>query len=235
MTRHFTRLSPVPGQEHVAARARLVDAYAEHQCLWRLFAAPEGTPRDFLYRRDDRGGDLRFYLVSARLPTSVPAGWQAQSMPYAPILHAGDRLRFDLRANPTISRKAEGEVRSRRHDVVMDAKRQLLQARGLSRWQDWSESEGRPALQILAHERCGAWLIQRGRQAGFAIDEDSLRVDALTQHAHEKGGRRLHYTSVDFSGELLVTDPAVFSSMLSSGLGHAKAFGCGLMLVRPMV
>jgi CRISPR system Cascade subunit CasE len=31
-----------------------------------------------------------------------------------------------------------------------------------------------------------------------------------------------------------VTDPAAFAALLVQGLGPAKGFGCGLMLVRPV-
>lgn len=33
-------------------------------------------------------------------------------------------------------------------------------------------------------------------------------------------------------GELMITNPELFQLALFNGLGHAKAFGCGLMLVR---
>ncbi|WP_226961810.1 MULTISPECIES: type I-E CRISPR-associated protein Cas6/Cse3/CasE [Streptomyces] len=34
-------------------------------------------------------------------------------------------------------------------------------------------------------------------------------------------------------GELTVTDPAAFARTLSTGLGRAKSYGCGLLLVKP--
>ncbi|RYD61629.1 MAG: type I-E CRISPR-associated protein Cas6/Cse3/CasE, partial [Verrucomicrobiaceae bacterium] len=48
----------------------------------------------------------------------------------------------------------------------------------------------------------------------------------------EKRGGKLRFTSVDLTGQLTVTDPTAFQAMLLQGLGHAKAFGCGLMVVR---
>jgi CRISPR system Cascade subunit CasE len=38
---------------------------------------------------------------------------------------------------------------------------------------------------------------------------------------------------VDFSGELTVVDPVTFGFALQNGIGRAKAFGCGLLLVTP--
>ena len=43
---------------------------------------------------------------------------------------------------------------------------------------------------------------------------------------------KLRFSSVDFSGELSVLDADLFSGALTRGVGHANAFGCGLLLVR---
>ena len=43
---------------------------------------------------------------------------------------------------------------------------------------------------------------------------------------------------MNFSGGLSVVDPAALRTALFSGVGHAKAharaFGCGLLLIRPI-
>ncbi len=40
-------------------------------------------------------------------------------------------------------------------------------------------------------------------------------------------------TRVTFDGRLRVLDPAAFRRTLTSGLGKAKAYGCGLMTLAP--
>jgi CRISPR system Cascade subunit CasE len=47
-----------------------------------------------------------------------------------------------------------------------------------------------------------------------------------------RGEKAVQFSSVEFDGKLAVTDAAKFSAMLAQGLGKAKAFGCGLMLIR---
>jgi CRISPR system Cascade subunit CasE len=37
---------------------------------------------------------------------------------------------------------------------------------------------------------------------------------------------------LDLEGVLVVSDPARFCHCLAQGFGRAKAFGCGLMLIR---
>jgi CRISPR system Cascade subunit CasE len=111
----------------------------------------------------------------------------------------------------------------------MQAKKQLLRKRGLQRWQDWHGND-KPALYTLVQQACGAWLHARASRLGVVIDEESLCADSYQRHAEDKG--RLLFSTVDFSGELTVVDPDTFCAALQRGIGRAKAFGCGLMLVR---
>ena len=226
---HFSLITPAPGHEREAAHEWLRDAYKEHQWLWRFLPAPAGTPRSFLFRRRDVDGLPRFYVVSDRDPVAPTAHWQVHSKPYAPELEAGDRLAFDLRANPVITmRNAAGK--SARHDVVMQEKKRLLKDRGLARWADWTDSD-RPSLPDLVQRTCGAWLSARCQRLGIELDHTSLRVEGYEQHPGKAGDLRM--STVDFSGRLVVMDPGALRTCLFTGVGHAKAFGCGLLLVRP--
>jgi len=227
---HFSLITPTPGHERDAAHEWIRGAYAEHQWLWRFLPAPEGTPRRFLFRRRDIEGLPRFYVVSAHPPVAPTAHWQVHTKPYAPELAAGDQLAFDLRANPVVTRR-NAAGKAARHDVVMQAKTQLLKERGMSRWADWT-SPDRPALPDLARRNCGAWLLQRCDALGVTVDAESLRVEGYEQHRGKAGD--LRFSTVDFSGLLQVRDPASLQRALFGGVGHAKAFGCGLLLVRPV-
>jgi len=184
------------------------------------------VPRDFLFRRRDLGEIPRFYVVSKRPPLTQSTAWNVRTRDYAPAPEAGARLRFDLRANPVVT---PHDGKRRRHDVVMQEKKRLLKERGLARWQDWQDDD-KPALYALVREACGAWLRSRASRLGFAVDEESLAVDSYQQRSEKDG--RLCFSTVDFSGELTVIDSTAFAVVLREGIGHAKAFGCGLMLVR---
>ena len=250
---HFSLIQPRVQHERQAAYERTRgSAYEDHQWLWeRFFPAPRGTPRDFVFRRLDGGVAARFYVVSARPPHNDVPGWEAKTKPepYAPKVGVGERLHFELRANPVVSRRgvalvhADGSAKVRasgkhagtpchkiiRHDVVMDAKKRLLAERGLTHWQDWNDADKPPAHEI-AHQACAQWLVASGHERGFAVDEASLSVEAYTQHRGKAA--KLRFSSVDFAGELRVLDPDKFAVALTCGIGHAKAFGCGLLLVR---
>ncbi len=254
MSMYFSLIQPLPQHEREAAFERnRGGAYEDHQWLWqRFFPAPAGTPRDFLFRRLDAGVAARFYVLSARAPQTDVPGWQVRPTAYAPSLTAGERLHFELRANPVVNRpgkvqlnpdgstklhvagKRVGSAKRSvvRHDVVMDAKKRLLTERGVTQWRDWSGTD-KPLLYELARKVCGQWLLTAGQARGFAVDEGCLSVEAYTQHRGKND--ELRFSSVDFAGELTVLDVEKFSATLFKGVGHAKAFGCGLMLVRRAV
>lgn len=200
----------------LAAVAR-ADAYRAHQYLWELFPGDPEHKRDFLFRRNDHGAWPEFYLVSARLPEDWDGAWRIQHKAYQPQIAAGERLAFQLRANPVVTRSGEGG--RKRHDVIMDAKRRL-------------DAAQRPPLAALVQSEGFAWLDRRAADHGFALREAEVQVDGYQRHELLRRGGRVRFSSVDFTGLLTVTDPERFRDALYRGIGPAKGFGCGLLLVR---
>lgn len=199
------------------------DGYKEHQALWRLFANDPDAERDFLFRRDELYHGLRYFVVSQREPDDADGIWLVESKPYAPSVHVGQQFAFSLRANPVIKRKGD-DGKSRRHDVVMDARHR----RG---HQSQAHAEREPVIAIA--QKAGVeWLQQRAAKHGFSIDEGGVCVEGYRQHRSPKRGKQISYSSIDLTGVLRVEDSAVFTEVLGLGIGPAKAFGCGLLLIR---
>ena len=238
--RYFSRIElddRHAGVREAVAKTFSGNVYSDHQFLWHFFAAPAGTARDFLFRRIDPKGNRRqalFYCVSERPAVAPHPAWQVESREYAPQVQAGDRLVFDLRVNPTQAHKRDGK--SRRDDVVMHAKKVIAAEHGVSRWAGVPEDR-RPALYDLAGQAVRQWLGDRSRPGltarhGFHALDD-LRVDAYRQHRMGRSGEAaISLSTVDLTGTLEVVDPAPFTSALLHGVGHAKGFGCGLLLVQ---
>ena len=203
---------------------------AGHRLIWTLFGDDPDRRRDFLWREETPGAlaETRFYLLSARPPEDRLGLFELDPpKPFAPELRPGDRLRFSLRANPVVTRK-DTEGRPCRHDVVMDA----LQRRGIG---SGARAEHRwPVLQ----EAGRAWLERQGERSGFRLVIDgegrpALRVDGYDQRViPRERARPAVFSVVDFEGVLEVADPSSFLAALTRGFGKAKAWGCGLMLVR---
>ena len=239
---YFSLITPTPGAEREAALQWAKSPYGDHQWIWQFLAAAPGTRRDFLFRRRDGEGSMPgFYVVSARKPQSFSDAWQVQSRDYDPQLQEGQRLAFELRANPVVTHTVNGK--SRRDDVVMQEKKRLLTERGLLSWAEWSDADkSKPALYELVQARCLDWLERRSEQAGFRVltrnlhDEQearlikTIRVDGYTQHRVDR--KDIRFSTVDFTGELEIFNVAAFQRTLLNGIGHAKSFGCGLLLVR---
>jgi CRISPR system Cascade subunit CasE len=237
----FSRVRIEPGSLAQIELLRILqgNVYAVHQLLWKIFPDDPDAKRDFLFRQEfekeqiafeeTRRGLPLFYVVSQRKPEAVSKLLMVESKEYNPALKKSMRLAFDLRANPVVARSTEGKKHSVKHDVLMDTKLKARQA-GVA---------DQKKLQSLMQNAAAKWLIEKTVIHGFAIEtstvEPCLDVYAYQQHLlRKKGNEKIRFSSVDFSGTLIVTDPEKFKDILFSGIGPAKAFGCGLMLVKPV-
>lgn len=229
---YFSLITPAPGMERDAAVEWAKGPYEQHQWLWQFLPENATAKRDFLFRRrDGENHSPGFYVLSARELVTVSPAWQVQSKPFNPQLLEGQRFAFELRANPVISHTVDGK--SRRDDVVMHRKRQLLAERSFQRWSDWDDScPDKPTLYELVQDACSKWLERRADACGFTIfdSENQLNVNGYLQQRADK--RNIRFTTVDFSGVLQVVNPELFEQAVFNGIGKAKAFGCGLMLLR---
>lgn len=219
---HRIRLKPGLDLEQLA-RVLPASAYGEHQLVWRWFAEGADT-RDFLFRRDQRGNGPLFYVLSRREAVDRSGLWDIESKRFEPHLVAGERLSFVLRANPVKVRKL-GEDRAirtrRRDDVVADLKKR--------RYPDPSQ---RPPMAQVVLEAGTAWLAERAEASGFEIE--SLVVDGYRQQRWYKPGadRPITLSTMEFEGVLKIREADRFTERLFRGIGPAKSFGCGLLLVR---
>ncbi|HIJ95861.1 MAG TPA: type I-E CRISPR-associated protein Cas6/Cse3/CasE [Desulfuromonadales bacterium] len=230
------------------------DSYGQHKMVWDLFSDDPDRKRDFLYRFESVNGLPTYYTVSGREPVDVKGFWDISSKPYEPKLAQGDRLAFKLRANPIQSSKQErstdeleawqksrterGLVPSKsmergwtqkviRHDVVMEAKTKI----------DFKNQppEKRPHIATLIQDAGVEWIKEKGKEYGFSVVGSGTRADGYLQHRFfkKKSSKPVTHSTLEFDGLLTVTDPEIFiEKCLFNGIGPAKGFGCGLMLVR---
>ncbi len=193
---------------------------AGHHLVWSLFADDPGRRRDFLWRELAAG---TFLILSARQPEDRHALFDlAEPKPFAPRLLAGDALGFSLRANPVVRRRGASGSRSVKHDVVMDALRT-------------HPPGGRAGHRsALLRERGLDWLMRQGQRSGFEFDPRQVRIDGYERHRIDRKAPapQMTFSTVEFEGTLTVTGPARLVSAIAKGFGAAKAYGCGLMLIR---
>lgn len=199
-------------------------ARSGHHWVWSLFADGPDRTRDFLWRRDTdpRQGECIFTL-SARPPVDPFALFEIDSKPFEPVLAAGDRLRFRLRAVPAASRaNPPGSPRGQRYNPVQAALAALTQ------------EERQAQRAALIPQVMGAWLEKQGATNGFTLagaPSLGLLADDWVRLPRD-GAAPMDFLALDVEGGLTVTDPAALVGKLVRGFGRSRAFGCGLMLIR---
>jgi len=201
---------------------RNTHVYAAHQYIWRIFQENPDAKRDFIFRFNSHRSE--FIIVSERRPIENPL-FNLVTKDYKPKLHSGENLGFILTANPVVSKKINDRKNSSRHDVWMDAKKKAKK-----------EKLKPQEIRKLCEERTKSWLISRAERAGFSLTRENVIVDGYIQHRFFKSNnsKNVRFSSVNFEGILTVTDVERFTQTLFKGIGPAKAFGCGLLLIRPV-
>ncbi len=92
----------------------------------------------------------------------------------------------------------------------------------------------RRRLGIYDETELKDWIARKAQQYGFSLIKESLSVGAPMNETFLKNHHRGKHVSVDFKGYLTVTNPDAFKSGFQKGIGSAKAFGFGLLMLQPL-
>lgn len=189
--------------------------YDFHRHLWRLFPgepketrkSDEEARQGFLFRieANPTGRPARLLVQSHREP-EVAVGMVVMGMrEFHPQPTSGQRLAFLLTANPV--------------KTIIDTQ---CDTKPNKRW-----------------EKCRVPLIRETSQRDWLSRKlaDAAEIVAVNVLPHapmyfRKGNHGGKLVAVTFDGVLKVNDPARLTELLAQGIGPAKGFGCGLLLVR---
>jgi CRISPR system Cascade subunit CasE len=208
----MTYLTQIMVDFATAVRLRLHDNYAWHQAVWKAFPGRNGERRDFLMRLDQRREGFRLLIVSHVQP--VRPDWcppDAESWKTKPIpdtYFTRIRYAFQLCANPT---------------------KKVSKARP-----DGSLTKNGRRVPLGKREELVEWIKRKGTDGGFAVDEATLRTMSRGREYFEKNGQSGLHSAVEFQGILTVTNPIKFHESFTHGIGSAKAFGFGLLVIAPI-
>lgn len=194
-----------------AARHKLRDNYAWHQAMWEAFPGREDEDRSFLFRvdvRDDGPEVLMLSHVEPACPDWCPGeGWSVKQIKPEFLRHR--YYQFDLRANAT---------------------RKVTKLTGSGE----PSKNGRRAV-ISGEQELHAWLDRKATQGGFRVVDDSpLVIDPRMDYHFRKGNTSGLHVGARFRGTLQVIDPDRLKETFYQGIGSAKAFGFGLLLLQPI-
>ena len=200
-------------------------SYNIHRLVWSLFSKGPDDERSFLYRQESDGTVPKFYIVSENEPKDESGFWDIDVKSYEPVLRPGQELSFSLRANPIVSKRDENG-KQHRHDVVMDEKFCMKKEN--------SGKDNYSHVSEIVQQKGVEWLQKKAENSGFSIEEEQVRADGYCNHIFykPKGKHNISFNTIDFTGVLTVTDPELFQKVLFKGIGPAKGFGCGLLMVR---
>jgi CRISPR system Cascade subunit CasE len=191
------------------------DPYQHHRSIWRLFPGEPREPRrsgedprqGFLFRVEDNrpGRPARVLVQSNQPPVPTDGVTLIASREVKPQPSLGQRLAFLLTANP---------VRT-----IKD-----------------SEAEQKPTKKRVT---CRVPLIREDEQRAWLARklDGAAEIEAVSLLPHEplffrRGNLAGKLVPLSFEGVLRVHDPMRLVALLENGIGPAKAFGCGLLLVR---
>lgn len=162
-----------------------------------------------LYARPDVHAVLRPEAIVSK---AMPASWQA-----------GQRLGFELTACPIVRQREPGG-RPRERDAFLAAVGKVERHEAVSReavYRQWLERElgrddaAQPVTMRLQAFRRQRLARRRQGEAAERVLRDSEKPVAT------------------FQGDLAVHDPAGFAALLRRGVGRHRAFGLGMLLLRP--
>jgi CRISPR system Cascade subunit CasE len=207
----MTHLTQVTLDFATAARLQLRDSYDWHQAVWKAFPGRDRERRDFLMRLDQRREGFRLLIVSPTQPVRpdwCPAdaeSWKTKPIPES--YFSRSRYAFQLCANPTkkVKSRSDGSLPKNGRRVPLGKREEFLE-----------------------------WIKRKGSQGGFTVDEATLRTFSRGREYFRKNGQDGLHSAVEFQGVLTVADPAKFHDTFTHGIGSAKAFGFGLLVIAPI-
>lgn len=216
--------------ETVRAAGISGDVYAWHKMLWECYPDQPKADRDFLTRIDQIEGAYRFWVLAKRKPVRpqwCPVDGFALNE-IAPSFLAHRYYAFDLRANPvkaTVQRAASGEPLLKANGKRKSGKRMpLVKPDELRAW-----------LDRKGEVRCRDKETGRDVPGGFRIvEERPLEISPMVESHFRKKGYSGYHGGVQFRGVLEVTDREQFIESYQLGIGSAKGFGFGLLLLAPI-
>lgn len=230
LRQHARRLLAQPQCMHAAVLGGLPTQPVDERVLWRLDTDEPRRPALLVLTRSRPSWE---HLVEqASWPSAE--GAQAETRDYTPLLEQvtpGTTFAFRLTANP---------VQSSRRPV----KRTMSQA-------DAAEHAPRRSHR-LGHrtvEHQTAWLLHRAQSWGVrfptssaAGDHDDpppadVRISARSRRSFQRRAEdtRVVLQIVTYEGHLVVEDAERLRHLLLAGIGHGKAYGCGLMTLAPPI
>jgi CRISPR system Cascade subunit CasE len=208
---------------HAALRAAFAD---QAPAPFALLRHPVHPPKLLAYSSHP-AATLREHAAAFAEPEAIAILGLANlaEKPMPDRFASGRRLGFSLRARPVVRTDRDGDrTRARERDAFLAAIEGTAPDAGPSRGEVYQ-----------------AWLAHRLAEGGAWPEQlvlDSFRLTTTLRRAspRQDGARQLHGLlgpDAGFSGVLSVIDPDRFVALLARSVGRHRAFGFGMLLLKP--
>src|SRR5690625_610042 len=99
------------------------------------------------------------------------------------------------------------------------------------------DNASRKLLAVRAREAIAQWFVERGpRSWGFEVAPQTLQVDKIeVLQFKDKQQRQVTIGQAHVQGLLRITNRAQFANSFTQGIGRARAYGCGLLQIVPVI
>lgn len=208
--------------------------YLIHAHLTALFGG--ASPAPFAVRNlDDRGRmsvlaysgrdktDLRRHADLYADPTDIEAcDWSKLAAKVMPTTwEPGKRLGFEVRVCPTVRRRAPDRGKTIEKDAFLAA----------------CDDAGKD-VPVDREATYLAWLRAQAGRSGARIDSAQLTAfsrERVLRRRQDEGRTASvpEFPSAVLAGELTIVEPEPFGTWLRRGVGRHRAFGFGMLLLRP--
>ena len=201
--------------EHATAvRTGLHDNYAWHRAIWKAFPGRPQAKRDFLFRVKTVSDGFRLFVLGPTKPVCPQwcpdSAWASKEVSPGFLEH--NSYQFDLLANPTKKvTKLGADGKPLKNSV-------------------------RKVLTGQAEQR--EWLFRKAAASGFTVSTShGISIDPAGRYSFSKNHGRQEtglHVGIRYLGVLEVTDRNAFKEAFTRGIGSAKGFGFGMLLIQPI-
>lgn len=89
-------------------------------------------------------------------------------------------------------------------------------------------------IPIKGHGNLSTWFIEHQLKWGFEVEEDTLEIFDWKVEMIETRNGIIPFNSATYKGVLKVIDKELLENYFKKGIGKGKAFGFGLLQIRPI-
>jgi CRISPR system Cascade subunit CasE len=182
------------------------NSYEIHRSLWGLFPEDADKDRDFLFRVGQGDQNHAEILMQSTREPGYPSS-TAQILAckeYSLALFPGDRLRFLLLANPIKTIKDETSRKKENGEIK------------------------KCRVPLIREDEQREWIERKFRDVALL---ETIVIDPVFPLRFKKSreDRVGKIQPVSFQGILNIIDADAMVKLVKTGIGPAKAFGCGLV------